>query len=298
MKMFKSLGKGVGTVGGLIIGGSVKVTGKIVGTKYKAVGEYIEEIGDATQSASKAALENVGQLIDGTVQGGYGLIKNDNYYKSVGMDDIKESAGKTLKGIGSTLKYTASNVGSTYKGFRGGNTAEAIQGLKNIGKVVAVSSLAIGVLDVIDGADMAQAEDMDTINDNLSSHEHPETGVPFVEKTVELPYGQVIEGTFPVFQSEFRVELAEEVYLESDSVQFGIANDTLYLAIQEEPSLASQLGLSQTDVQGLLSGQTPDGYTWHHYEDMGVLQLVDEDVHAQTAHTGGRAIWGGGREFR
>jgi A nuclease of the HNH/ENDO VII superfamily with conserved WHH len=36
---------------------------------------------------------------------------------------------------------------------------------------------------------------------------------------------------------------------------------------------------------------TPKGYTWHHHEDTGRMQLVDTKIHKTTAHTGGYAIW-------
>jgi RHS repeat-associated protein len=32
---------------------------------------------------------------------------------------------------------------------------------------------------------------------------------------------------------------------------------------------------------------TPEGYTWHHHQDTGRMQLVDSKVHAQTGHAGG-----------
>ena len=291
MGVFQSIGKGAGNLGGFVIGGSVKVTGKVVGSKLKDAGNWLEEVGEAVQSASKSAL-NVGQFVDGTVQGTYGLVKKDEVYKQRGMDDLKDSARKTVKGISSSLKYTVNNAGSTYKGIRTGNKEEVINGLRNIGKIVAVSGLAIGIVDVVDGV---HVEEVDSINDGLNGYEHPDTGVLFLEKTLDLPNGQMVEGTFPVFQSFFTVEIAEELYLENDSVHFGVANDTLYQAIQEHPNIAHELGISQTDLS---SGQTPVGYSWHHNEEMGILQLVDEEIHAKTAHTGGRSIWGGGSEYR
>jgi len=298
MKLFRTIGKGVGTVGGGLIGGTVKVAGKAVGSKWKSTGEWIEDIGDSVQSASKTALDNAGQFVDGAVQGAYGLVKKDEDYKQKGFSDIKDSANRTVKGIGSALKYTANNAGKAYTGFRNGDNQQAIEGLKNIGKVVAVSGLAIGVVDVLDGADLAEAEEIDTRNESLAGSEHPETGVPFVEKEVIVSDDQVYEGTFPVFDSPFKVVIAEELYLESDVVHFNIANDTLHQAIQTNPSLAQELGLSQSEISALANGQTPEGYTWHHHEEPGVLQLVDEETHAQTAHTGGRTIWGGGSEYR
>lgn len=298
MSVFRTIGKGVGTVGGGLIGGTVKVAGKAIGSKWKGTGEWLEEVGDNVQSASKTALDNAGQFVDGAVQSTYGAIKKDEYYKQKGLNDLKDSTSKTFKGIGSALKYTVNNAGSTYKGFTSGDKEQAIKGLKNLGKVVAVSSLAIGVVDLADGADIVEAEEIETRNNHLNGFEHPETGVPFAEKTVELPNGQVVEGTFPVFDETFNVMIAEELYYESDDVHFEVANDTLYQAITENPNLANELGYSQADVQSLANGQTPEGYTWHHNEEPGVMQLVDEETHAQTAHTGGRAIWGGGSENR
>ncbi|MBS8265688.1 HNH endonuclease [Mesobacillus boroniphilus] len=298
MSFIRTIGKGAGTVGGGLIGGTVKVAGKAVGSKWKDTGEWIEEVGNGIQAASEVAFENAGQFLDGAVHGAYGAIKQDEYHKQKGLMDLKDSTFKTIKGIGSTVKYTAQNVGTVYKGYSSGDKDQAIKGMKNLGKVVAVSGLAIGILDFADGADVAEAEELVTRNDHLNGYEHPETGVLFVEKTVDLPNGQVIEGTFPVFDDSFNVIIAEEIYSESDNVHFRIANATLYQAIVENPQLAYEMNLSQSDIQSLASGQTPEGYTWHHNEEPGLLQLVDEETHAQTAHTGGRSIWGGGSENR
>lgn len=40
MALFRKTGKIIGTVGGGIIGGAVKVAGKAVGTKWKGTGEW------------------------------------------------------------------------------------------------------------------------------------------------------------------------------------------------------------------------------------------------------------------
>jgi hypothetical protein len=44
------------------------------------------------------------------------------------------------------------------------------------------------------------------------------------------------------------------------------------------------------------STRPPNGYSWHHHQDVGKMQLVDIDEHQLAAsHTGGMAIWGGGQ---
>jgi hypothetical protein len=37
--------------------------------------------------------------------------------------------------------------------------------------------------------------------------------------------------------------------------------------------------------------ETPKGYTWHHHQDYGRMQLVPEKVHLETGHTGGFSLW-------
>jgi filamentous hemagglutinin len=36
---------------------------------------------------------------------------------------------------------------------------------------------------------------------------------------------------------------------------------------------------------------TPNGYVWHHNEELGVMQLVPEDLHIGTRHSGGVTLW-------
>ncbi len=37
--------------------------------------------------------------------------------------------------------------------------------------------------------------------------------------------------------------------------------------------------------------KTPVGYTWHHSEKYGLMQLVPEELHEQVRHTGGVSIY-------
>ena len=37
---------------------------------------------------------------------------------------------------------------------------------------------------------------------------------------------------------------------------------------------------------------TPKGFTWHHHQTTGRMQLVNSKIHSQTGHTGGFSIWG------
>jgi filamentous hemagglutinin len=35
-----------------------------------------------------------------------------------------------------------------------------------------------------------------------------------------------------------------------------------------------------------------DGFTWHHHQDPGRMQLVPRTIHKDTGHFGGGALWG------
>ena len=90
-------------------------------------------------------------------------------------------------------------------------------------------------------------------NAHLGGKTHPKTGVPFNA-----------EG-YPDF-SGFRHPDVPDVRIElsgSRSIDFLRAN--------------AAAGLKET----------PSGYTWHHHQEQGLLQLVDRRVHAATGHTGG-----------
>lgn len=143
----------------------------------------------------------------------------------------------------------------------------------------------------------AAENQLETINDHLVNSYHPETGVPFMEQQVETNSNSMV-GVFPAFESYYDVQLPREQYLASDHVQFKTANRMLYADILYDPSIADELELTNQETEDLIKGLTPEGYTWHHNEDSGSLQLVSETIHSKTAHTGGRELWGGGELYR
>ena len=138
--------------------------------------------------------------------------------------------------------------------------------------------------------------EVDTINDDLNGAVHPETGVVYESVVVELPGGEWIEGVFPQFDYAYMGELPTEMFLSSDYEQFSYMNGQLAAAVEQDPMLASEFTMDQ--LTQIVAGDTPDGYVWHHTEVPGQMELVDEETHARSAHTGGRSLWGGGSEFR
>lgn len=138
-------------------------------------------------------------------------------------------------------------------------------------------------------------EKIDCRNEGLAGKEHPETGVKFERKTIEVN-GKLYEVVVPKFESEFEAELGEELQTESDAKQFKECNRQLKEAVQNDPELRKKF--TEEQLEQINENETPDGYTWHHDAEVGKMQLVDSEIHAKTAHTGGKAIWGGGSQNR
>ncbi len=135
-----------------------------------------------------------------------------------------------------------------------------------------------------------------TINDGLVGQKHPETGVRYIKKVVETDTGEKVEGVFPQFESKFSVQLPESLQKVPDRTQFAECNKKLKESLEKNPKLKKKFTKDQ--LADIDEGITPEGYTWHHNEERGKMQLVDTEVHSKTRHTGGRNIWGGGTENR
>lgn len=106
--------------------------------------------------------------------------------------------------------------------------------------------------------------------------------------------GIKIEGVFPKFDSKFDLKLQEDDYQSSSSKQFAECNRKLKDAVEKEPELKDKF--TKEELRDIDNGDTPRGYTWHHNEKPGEMQLVKTEDHDRTiggaAHTGGNSIWG------
>ncbi|MCG9776531.1 HNH endonuclease, partial [Vibrio diabolicus] len=122
-----------------------------------------------------------------------------------------------------------------------------------------------------------------------------EDGVEYVRKTIEVN-GIEIEGVFPQFDSAIDVQLSDEMIQGTDTEQAKFGNQELKEKVQNDPEFAKQFNDEQ--LEQIENGDTPDGCTWHHNEEPGKMQLISTEDHQNNRHTGGKAIWGGGKENR
>lgn len=71
----------------------------------------------------------------------------------------------------------------------------------------------------------------------------------------------------------------------------GRGSKTFLKKLEEDKELREEF--LRTNHQWIESGEDPVGYTWHHHQDEGKMQLVQSKIHGPLRHTGGRPTWGG-----
>lgn len=118
-------------------------------------------------------------------------------------------------------------------------------------------------------------------------------GVPYRNKTVTIN-GVQVSGVFPVFESKADIMLDSSLFSASSAEQFAECDRQLKNRIKTDPEFKKQFSTRQ--LHDIYLGKTPKGYTWHHNEEPGKMQLVKTRIHARelggAAHTGGKALWG------
>lgn len=112
----------------------------------------------------------------------------------------------------------------------------------------------------------------------MAGKTHPKTKVRFDEKG------------FPKFKVYYTAKLRKKYFCETREYHFYFANRELKKDIGSSVRIKAKF--SRKQIKEIHQGKTPSGYTWHHHQNAGVLQLVDEEIHAKTSHIGGYSIWG------
>lgn len=96
---------------------------------------------------------------------------------------------------------------------------------------------------------------------------------------------------FPVFPHKFQMTLPNDVLKEKRDVHDSIANKALKKSY-EKNKRDFQKKFTPKQIQDISKGNKPRGYTWHHHQKRGFMQLVATEAHEKARHTGGVAIWG------
>lgn len=132
--------------------------------------------------------------------------------------------------------------------------------------------------------------------------------IPLIEEAGNIVRREYEEKTFIVSKDEngFPEFTIFETYLDdghinsgNDKAHFQAANACLGTLLKENPNLADQMGLTDSQVTFLAktnpSKLSPPGLTWHHHQQTGKMQLVDKELHRRFGHIGGMEMWGGSR---
>ncbi|XYH94645.1 RHS repeat-associated core domain-containing protein [Sorangium sp. So ce1128] len=156
-------------------------------------------------------------------------------------------------GIGAAIGVPAIAVSTGLVVGGVGNIAAGIQGLSQALMSQGSGNQGPQATAPAQGAAPAGGGIGPTRNAHLAGKTHPKTGVPF-DKSGYPDFSAYRHPNIP----DVRIELSG-----SRSTDFARANVAAGLK------------------------ETPAGYTWHHHQDKGLMQLIETDVHKFTGHTGG-----------
>lgn len=210
-------------------------------------------------------LENVGKTVDA-------LKQVDN------ISDVTKNAGKVAD--------AADTIIDTNKSYK--NIGEAIENAKEITVFSKIKNKYV------------RYRHISTINDRYTGKVHP-IGVPFVSRNLDYTpnvnrkYGNNVQGGFPKFDCVYEVNLKNADLLNERSLHNRYCNEELKKEVQKNKKLKKKFSAEQLEeINSGIKDGAPSGYTWHHNEEEGVIQLVDREVHDSVAHTGGYVLWGAG----
>ncbi len=210
---------------------------------------------------------------------------------------IKEAAEIARQAIEQTFSGELPgevNSGTHFEGALPGETAEAMERNALTGELP--SGEIKPRIEMIVESTQVERVDLRAINSSLEGGRHSATEIPYHRREVGLPDGREVSGVFPEFNSHYEMPLPEDMYMKNDREQFDYCNEKLREAVESSPELRGRFDDMQ--FEQIRNNDTPDGFIWHHNEEPGRMQLVDEYEHSKSAHTGGRSLWGGGSAMR
>lgn len=219
-----------------------------------------------------------------------GVVKYFDHFKTVAdgvkSADLVDSVADIGKGS-SNVSEIADTIRDTTK--TGESIIETVESAK---KTTRIGEAAKDV-----AADISKTYELiRTRNSKLLGSKHPKTGVEFVLRKLEYSDGRKIQGVFPVFDSFADVDLPKELYKAKFSEQQKHCLEQLQK--KTRPILGKyRNNFTAEQLDDIANGILPEGYTWHHNEKEGLMQLVDSETHADTSHSGGMSLWGSGHKL-
>ncbi|WP_409340420.1 hypothetical protein [Paenibacillus sp. MBLB4367] len=144
MDLLKGIGKLAGDVTGRVLGGTVRVAGELVNSNY------IKEIGNDVERVTAKTGEIAGQAASGVWDVGAGLLTADKRQTNTGIGELGDV---TVKGIGDGIEYVVESGREMVTGIKENDKELLKEGVKKLGKAAAITTIGIGLVDLVDGPD-------------------------------------------------------------------------------------------------------------------------------------------------
>ena len=145
MGFIKDLGEIAGSIAGAVIGGPVYLAGTIFDS------ELLKDIGDGAYHVTARTGRLLGNATEGVVEVVEGTVNDNKEQQKQGINKVIDSDATYAKGMIRGVGKLAETGIETTKAICDGDTDKLIKCGKEIIKVAAVGTLAIGVMDVVDG---------------------------------------------------------------------------------------------------------------------------------------------------
>lgn len=175
---FTSTGQGAG----FVLGGAIKAVG------HATDSNFIKEVGSGVENSMAYTGVVLGNVADGIADVVDGIACQDERKVGQGFSNL----GNTAVDVGSQMVNTVATVAkegiNTVGCIIDGDLDGAKESAKHLGKVAVVSTLAIGIVDVVDGVD---GTEMQTDNPQYLTIDNPNTHYVEPHERV-LPDGRVI----------------------------------------------------------------------------------------------------------
>ncbi|PFX11140.1 hypothetical protein AWC38_SpisGene25349 [Stylophora pistillata] len=123
--------------------------------------------------------------------------------------------------------------------------------------------------------------DLSKPNVKLAGQRHSTTGIVFDQRGYPI-YDHVTIHDTRLPRSVWSIE----------NPGFHMSEATKDLKAQIQSGNVNRNKFTEKQLKDIFAGKIKiDGYTWHHHQDLGRMQLIEEKIHQKTAHVGGMDAW-------
>lgn len=164
MGILKELGHTLGTVVGAVATAPIYLAGELVDS------DFIRDVADAAHKVTVHTGDLLGDIAEGTGKCVIGLANQDGRAIEDGFGQVVGAGVSTAIGMGKGAVQVVSQGYATASAIAKGDTETAIKTGKELAKVALVSTLAIGIADVIDGViDVGDVDEYELV-ENENTH--------------------------------------------------------------------------------------------------------------------------------